>query len=157
MKDEEGNTPMRSVREDSGRRYLLLKESAEASLVRDPETGEERYVANERLHQVGQSPLATAAERLPGETRHELGIEPGERGIGLLSELDRRGPLAVRTLLADYDLCESDLHGLVGELRAAGAIEETAVAGERGYALTDATREVLQSYPDGEPGTSTSR
>jgi len=136
---------MRTVRDDAGRRYLLLKESAEACLVRDPETGEERYIDNGALTQTGQSPLVTAAERLSGETRRDLTHVPGERGMGLLAELDRRGTLAVRTLLRDYDVCESDLHGLLGELRAAGAIEEAAVAGERGYALTDATRETLDS------------
>ena len=134
---------MQTVRDDAGRRYLLLKASAEACLVRDPDTGEERYVENERLTRIDRSPLVTAAERLPTETRRELASAPGERGLGLLSELDRRGPLAVRTLLADYDVCESDLHGMLGELRAAGAIKETSVAGERGYDLTDATREML--------------
>lgn len=136
---------MRTVRDDAGRRYLLLKESTEACLVRDPDTGEERYVDNRRLTRTGQSPLVTAAERVPDETRRELVSAPGERGLGLLAELDRRGPLAVRTLLADYDVCESDLHGLVGELRAAGAVEETSVAGEGGYTLTDTTRKVLNS------------
>jgi hypothetical protein len=136
---------MRTVRDDTGRRYLLLKESAEACLVRDPETGEERYIDNGALTKVGESPLVTAADRLSKETRRDLANVPGERGTGLLAELDRRGTLAVRTLLADYDVCESDLHGLLGELRAAGAIEETSVAGERGYALTDATRETLDS------------
>ena len=134
---------MRTVRDDAGRRYLLLKESAEACLIRDPDTGEERYVETECLTPSGQSPLVTAADRIPAETRRRLAVGPDERGPGLLAELDRRGSLAVRTLLAEYDVCESDLHGILGELRAAGAIEETSVAGERGYALTDATREML--------------
>jgi hypothetical protein len=136
---------MQTVRDDAGRQYLLLKESAEACLVRDPETGEERYIENGALTRTGQSPLVTAAERLPAETRRELASAPGERGLGVIAELDRRGPLAVRTLLADYDVCESDLHGLLGELRAAGATEETSVAGERGYTLTEGTRETLDS------------
>ncbi|MFB6228832.1 MAG: hypothetical protein ABEH88_09785 [Halobacteriales archaeon] len=136
---------MRTVRDDAGRRYLLLKESAEACLIRDPDTGEERYVENERLTRIGQSPLVTAAERLSTETHRRLDVGPDERVLGLLSELDRRGPLAVRTILADYDVCESDLHGMLGELRAAGAIEEASVAGERGYGLTDATQEILNA------------
>jgi hypothetical protein len=136
---------METVRDDAGRRYLLLKESAEACLVRDPDTGEEQYIDNGHLTRTGQSPLVTAAERLSAETRRDLSRVPGERGLGLIAELDRRGPLAVRTLLVEYDVCESDLHGLLGELRAAGAIEETSVAGERGYALTEATRETLDS------------
>jgi hypothetical protein len=136
---------MQTVRDDDGRQYLLLKESAEACLVRDPDTDEERYIDNGRLTRIGESPLVTAAKRLSAETRRDLAHVPGERGLGLLAELDRRGSLAVRTLLGDYDVCESDLHGLLGELRATGAIEETSVAGERGYALTDTTRETLDS------------
>ena len=66
-----------------------------------------------------------------------------DRALALLGEIDAHGPFAVRTLLSEYDLCESDLHGIAGELRAAGAIAEATVAGERGYALTDATREML--------------
>jgi hypothetical protein len=89
--------------------------------------------------------LVTAAERLSADDRRELCVRPGERGLGLLAEFDRRGPLAVRTLLAEYDLCESDLHGIAGELRAAGAIAEATVAGERGYALTGTARRVLRS------------
>jgi hypothetical protein len=136
---------MQTVRDDAGRRYLLVKESAEACLVREPDTGEERYIETERLTKIGQSPLSAAAAGLPEGARRSLGVEPGERGLGLLAELDRRGPLGVRTLLSDYDLCESDLHGLLGELRAAGAIEETSMAGERGYRLTDATRGLLDA------------
>jgi len=136
---------MRRVHDDDGRPYLLLKESGESSLVRDPSTGEERYVPNERLTATDRSPLVAAAEGLPEGARRSLAVEPGERGLGLLAELDRRGPLGVRTLLSEYDLCESDLHGLLGELRAAGAIEETTVAGERGYALAASTREALRS------------
>jgi len=135
---------MRTVRDDAGRRYLLLKESAESSLVRNPGTGEERYVPNERLTATGRPPLATAAEHLSGDARARLDPAVGEQGLGLLAELDRRGPLPVRTLLSEYDLCESDLHGLLGELRAAGAIEEASVAGERGYALTASTQETLE-------------
>jgi len=134
---------MRTVRDDAGRRYLLLKESGESSLVRDPDTVEERYVPNERLTATGRSPLSTAAERLPGDAGRNLDLAVGERGLGLLAELDRRGPLAVRTLLSEYALCESDLHGLLAALRAAGAIEEASVAGERGYALTASTRETI--------------
>jgi len=34
---------MRSVRDESGTHYLLLKRSGDSSRVRDPETGEEQY------------------------------------------------------------------------------------------------------------------
>ncbi len=136
---------MQTVRDDAGRRYLLLKRSAEACLVRDPDTDERRYIETERLTPIGQSPLVTAAEHISTETRRRLAVGPDERGVGLVSELDRRGPLAVRTLLVEYDVCESDLHGMLGELRAAGVVKETSVAGERGYRLTDAAQEILSA------------
>lgn len=133
---------MRTVAVD-GDRYLLCKRSEESSLVRDPETGEERYVENDRLTAVeGESPLALAARAVDEATRRALPA-PDERGVGLLVELDRRGPTAVRDLLAEYDLCESDLHGLLAEFRAAGLVRGTEVAGRRGYELTEAARERL--------------
>jgi hypothetical protein len=139
------DTPPRIVRDDAGNRYLLLAASRETCLVRDLATGEERHVANDRLRPAGEPPLVAAAARLSEDACRELAVTPGERGFGLLCELDRRGPLAVRTLLAEYDLCESDLHGLLGELRVSGAIEPRSIGGERGYALTEETRETLRS------------
>jgi hypothetical protein len=129
---------MRTVEDDEGRRYLLRKRSAESSLVFDPETGEERYVENARLSDVGgESPLETAARTVPVPTRTLLSAVHDDRGLGLLLELDRRGPLPVRDLMTAYDLCESDLHGRIAEFRVAGLIEETSVNGERGYTTTD--------------------
>jgi len=43
----------------------------------------------------------------------------------------------VRSLLDAYDFCESDLHGRFAVLSAAGLLEETDVAGERGYRITE--------------------
>ncbi|WP_458205001.1 DUF7346 family protein [Haladaptatus sp. NG-SE-30] len=137
---------MRTVRDESGRLYLLVKQSGESSLVRHPETGEETYLDNERLQSVeGESPLETAARRIPPATRRILTAVPNERALGLLVELFDRGPLSVRELLSAYDLCESDLHGLLAEFRAAGLIEECRVVGERGYDLTDTAEEGLES------------
>ncbi|MFB6304889.1 MAG: hypothetical protein ABEH47_06970 [Haloferacaceae archaeon] len=128
---------MRTVRDGSGRRLLLVKESAESSLVRDPETGEERYVDAADLEPVdGASPLATAARGLPDPSRRLVTAARDDRALGLLVELDERGPLAVTELLSAYDLCESDLHGLLAEFRAAGLVAETEVDGRRGYELT---------------------
>ena len=128
---------MRTVRDESGRRFLLLKESGESSLVRDPETGDEQYLPNDRLEPVeGSSPLATAAGSVPGPVRRLLTAVRDEQALGLFVELHDRGPLAVRDVLDAYDLCESDLHGVVGELRAAGLVETADVAGQRGYAVT---------------------
>jgi hypothetical protein len=61
---------------------------------------------------------------------------PSDRALGLLAEVRRRDPVSVRTLLDDYALCESDLHGILAEFRAAGLLAETRVAGERGYETT---------------------
>lgn len=133
---------MRTVEHD-GDSYLLVKRSGESSLVRDPETGEERYLPNDELVAAGGSPLALSARRVSEPTRRLLTAVRSERALGVLLELDERGPLSVRTVLGEYDLCESDLHGLFGEFRAAGLVAETEVGGERGYRLTDRGREGL--------------
>ncbi|CQR50663.1 MULTISPECIES: DUF7346 family protein [Haloferax] len=121
---------MRTVRGPDGRTYLLVKQSSDASRVRDPETGE--------------SPLETAARAVPESVRRILVAVPTERGLGLLVDLVDRGPLPVVDLLGAYDLCESDLHGLLTEFRVAGLVAETTVYGERGYEATDAAREGVE-------------
>ena len=143
---------MRTVRDEDGDRYLLVKQSADSSRVRDPATGEERYVDNDRLTVVdGTSPLVTAARAVPDGMRRLVLAVRDDRGLGLLVVLADDGPASVRRLLGDFDFCESDLHGLLGEFRAAGLIDEAAVDGERGYALTsrghlalDALREATE-------------
>ena len=133
---------MRTVEHD-GDSYLLLKRSTDESLVRDPETGETRYLPTDALTTTGDPPLALSARQVPEPTRRLLTAVRSERALGVLLELDERGPLSVRTVLAEYDLCESDFHGLFGEFRAAGLVAETEVDGERGYRLTDRGREGL--------------
>lgn len=135
---------MRTVRDESGTHYVLLKQSSESSLVRDPETGAEKHVANEELEPIdGESPLATAATAVPDSVRTVLTAAHDDRALGLLLELNRRGPLSVHDLLDSYDLCESDLHGLLGEFRAAGLVETTEVLGQPGYEATGMTTEAL--------------
>jgi hypothetical protein len=137
---------MRTVRDESGRRYLLLKRSGDAWLVRDPETGEESYRDGDALSPADdEPPLAAAARAVPADVRTLLSAVPDERALGLLVELDERGPLPVRTLLGAYELCESDLHGLLAELRAAGLVVERSVAGERGYGLAEAGADAVAS------------
>lgn len=131
---------MRTV-EHEGERYLLVKRSGESSLVRDPETGRERYLPNDELSVTGESPLVTAARAVSEASREELPVA-GE-ALGLLAELHERGPVAARTLMDGYDRCESDFHGLVTELRAAGLVRETRVAGERGYEVTERAADAL--------------
>lgn len=136
---------MRTVEDESGRRYLLLKRSAESSLVRDVATGEERYVQNDELTELaGVDPLETAAAAVPDEVRRLVTSVHDDRGLGLLVLLARE-PRPVRALLGATDLCESDLLGIATELRAAGLLEETTVDGERGYAATDDAVSALEA------------
>lgn len=135
---------VRTVEDGAGTRYVLLKRSGDASLVRNPVTGEERYLSNEKLSPVeGESALETAARAVPEPTRRILRAVHSDRALGLLVELDERGPVAVRDLMGSYDLCESDLHGLLAEFTAAGLVTEARVLGERGYELTDVAHEGL--------------
>ncbi|MDQ2049138.1 hypothetical protein RBH26_01440 [Natronolimnohabitans sp. A-GB9] len=127
---------MKTVQDDTGRRYLLLKRSEHASLVRDPQSGNECYVQNDRLEDVDESALELAAQTVDDPVRALLTNVHDETTLGLLIELADRGPLGVRTLLDSYDICESDLHGRLTVLSAAGLLEEPDVAGERGYRTT---------------------
>jgi len=127
---------MRTVADEAGDRYLLLKQSTESWLVRDPETGVREHRPARDLRVVdAESPLETAAAAAP-EAVHEALPRLGDRAVGLLAEVARREPVGVRTLLDAYDLCESDLHGLLAEFRAGGLLAETRVGGERGYETT---------------------
>lgn len=136
---------MRTVRGPDGRTYLLVKRSSDSSRVRDPKTGEERYVVNDELEAVGgESPLETAARAVPESVRRILVATPTERGLGLVVDLVDRGPLPVVELMDAYDLCESDLHGLLTEFKIAGLVEETTVYGERGYEATPVATEGIE-------------
>lgn len=83
---------MKSVQDDTGKRYLLLKRSEHASLVRDPRNGNECYVQNDRLEDVDESPLETAARTVSGPVRTLLTTVHDEATLGLLVELAERGP-----------------------------------------------------------------
>jgi hypothetical protein len=135
---------MRTVEDADGDRYLLVKRSSESSLVRDPETGEEHHLPNDAFEAVEDTaPLATAASAVPSSLRRVLTAVHDERALGLLLELDERGPTDVRALLERCELCESDLHGLLAEFRAAGLVVEGEVPGGRGYETTAAASEAL--------------
>jgi len=136
---------MRTVRDEDGSRLLLVKQSDKSSRVRDPETGAERYVENDRLTELQEeSPLSTAAQGIPESVRAVVKAAHDERHLGLLVELADDGPLSVVELLDAYELCESDLHGLLAEFRAAGLIDEADVAGRRGYETTETTRRAVE-------------
>ncbi|MCU4740163.1 DUF7346 family protein [Natronoglomus mannanivorans] len=145
---------MKTVRDDDGNRYLVLKQSGDASLIRDPETGNECYVKNDRLETVtGQSALETAAQGVSQPIRTLLRSVHDDPSLGLLIELADSGPLGVRQLLETYDMCESDIHGRLAEYTATGLIEETDVGGERGYRATDECQRALatlRSNVDGD-------
>ena len=53
-------------------------------------------------------------------------------------------PVCADPVLGAYDLCESDLHGLLTEFRVAGLVAETTVYGERGYEATEAAKEGIE-------------
>jgi hypothetical protein len=139
---------MPTVEDDDGRRYVLERRGSDSCRVRDPATGERRQVSPEELAVVDEGALSTAATAVPGAVRRLLTATPDERALGLLVELCDRGPLSAVRLLDAYDLCESDLHGLLGEFRAAGLVEPTRVAGERGYDATDLARDGVAALRD---------
>ncbi|UTF53709.1 DUF7346 family protein [Natronosalvus rutilus] len=135
---------MKPVRGDDGTRYLLVKRSSDSSLVRDPSTGEERYVENDRLEALPeQSALELAARAVDDDVRTLLLSIHDERTLGLVLEIAERGPLGVREILGYSDFCESDLHGRLTVLTAGGVLEETEVGGERGYAISESARRGL--------------
>ncbi|WP_123619898.1 hypothetical protein [Halorubrum sp. CSM-61] len=135
---------MQTVRDAAGETYLLVKRSAESSRVRDPTTGEERYVDNDELRVVdGESPLATAASGVPEPVRRLLRAVHDDESLGLLAVVVDEGPIAAIDLLDSADMCESDLHGAITEFRAAGLIDEVDVAGRRGYEATPVAVEAM--------------
>ncbi|MFB6122796.1 MAG: hypothetical protein ABEJ78_04995 [Haloferacaceae archaeon] len=131
---------MPTVRDDAGKRYVLLEQSSESSRVRDPETGEERSLDNDDLEFDDGAALDVAASAVDDPVRRVVTAVHSDRALGLLLELVDRGPSPVRELLDAYDLCESDLHGLLAEFRAAGLVTECRVYGERGYEPTGAAK-----------------
>lgn len=137
---------MRTVRDSNDDRYLLVKQSGDSSLLRDPETGEERYVANDDLAVVDdESPLSTAAAGVDPAVRRLVTAAYDDQSLGLLIELVDRGPLSTVGLLDSYDLCESDLHGLLTEFRAAGLVTEADSNGQRGYNATDLAADAVST------------
>lgn len=144
---------MRTVRDQEGTLYVLLRESSESSLVRDPTTGETCHLPNGSLEPVsGESPLSVAARAVPDPVRTVITAVHDERGLGLLVELVDRERVSARELLDAVDLCESDLHGLLAEFRAAGLLEEATVDGQRGYEVTDRARRGIRAIRGGSGG-----
>lgn len=135
---------MQTVTDENGDRLLVVKRADEATLVRDPRTGEESYRPNETLTATDDAPLSTAADAVNPAVRRAVLACPDDRALGLLVELADRGPTAAETLTAAYDLCESDLSGLLAEFRVAGLLRETTVAGRPGYEPTEDCRRAVE-------------
>jgi hypothetical protein len=146
---------MHTVRTSDGTRYLLLKRSSDSSLVRDPMTGNEQHIENDRLERIDDdsvSPLETVARTVPDSVRQLLSVVSNERVLGLLLVIDRRGPIAVSDIMDLSDLCESDVNGLLTEFRAAGLIEQEQipVVGVSGYETTELASEGLSALCDSD-------
>lgn len=137
---------MRTVEDSAGNRYLLLKRSRDASLVLDQSTGERRHLPTDELSIVGgRSPLELAAASLPAAARRMATAIGDDRALGLLVALEAADGLSARALLDAEDFCESDLNGLVNELRAGGLVRQGTVDGERGYRLTDEAAAIVRA------------
>lgn len=137
---------MRTVEDEAGQRYLLLKRSRSASLVRDLASGERRHIPTEELTVIDEeSPLASAAQGVPETARRLVTTVRDERTLGLMVALESADGLSARRLLTAEDYCETDLHGLMNELQSAGLVEPTTVDGEDGYRLTEAAGVVVRA------------
>jgi hypothetical protein len=134
---------MQPVRDETGTQYLLLERGADVSLVCDPATGAREELPTGQLEPLDEPPLETLASGLSTPLLTLITAVHDEQSLGVLVALADRGGLAVRTLLAETTLCESDLHGLLAELVAAGLLAETTVAGEHGYEATETAREAI--------------
>ena len=134
---------MRAVEHD-GTRYLLVTKSGDSSRVRDPATGEERYLPTDELRMLDADPLEAVADAISDPVRRLVRAAHDDRTLGLALELRSR-PRSARELMNSYGLCESDALGLLTELRVAGLVAETTVGGERGYELTDAGERAVET------------
>lgn len=142
---------MHPVEDRNGRRFLLVKRSEQSWLVRDPRTGKEIYRNADDLTVLEDAaPLAVATAGVPESVLDLVTAVPDRRALGLVIDVVDHGPVAVRDLLGETTLCESDLHGLLAELTAAGLFEETRVAGERGYDAKPAAVEAVAHLRDDE-------
>lgn len=71
----------------------------------------------------------------PGRT--SCSNESDDHALSLLVLLETSGPIAVQDLMRRIDLCESDVNGLLSELRAAGLIERVSIGAVPGYACAE--------------------
>jgi len=102
----------------------------------------------------GSSEPTAATQVLPETLTRLVAGVPNEQALGLVLDVDSHGPLAVRAMLSRYDLCESDLHGLLAECRVAGLLAETEVGGERAYETTETASDALDLLRAADRGAS---
>jgi DNA-binding IclR family transcriptional regulator len=81
---------------------------------------------------------------VPAVARRLVATVRDDRTLGLLVALEAADGLSARALLDAVDYCESDLNGLLAELRAAGLVETATVDGEDGYRLTEDAAAVVR-------------
>lgn len=138
---------MRAVRADQPGLAVVVEESDGRARVRDPETGQEWTVPATDIE-----PIEPPGTEVPTATRYVLAAVD-DRALALLLILDVE-PRRVATLLETTDLCESDIHGVVGDLRAAGLVEPITVEGEPGYRTSPLASTGLEGLRSGgeEPG-----
>jgi len=132
------------VADRDGMRYVLEGATGDSWLIWNPRTGERCHLPAETLERVADvAPLDAIADAFPVGANDLDGV-PDRRALGLLLDIDASGPTGVRALLDGTALCESDLHGRLGEMQAAGLLREVRVAGERGYKTTESAAAAIE-------------
>lgn len=127
---------MKTGRGPDGRQLLVVGRTDGELRVRDPATGSEETVPAEQVDRLDREPLAVVRDAVTDGLDEGRPIGTDDRTVGLAVEFVDRGPTPVRRLTASYDACESDLNGMVAELRVAGLIEATSLAGQPAYRAT---------------------
>jgi hypothetical protein len=125
-----------------GHLHLVIERADDRVRVRSVSSGEERWVHRETLKRPDGSVLELAGRQTPFTSADLPGVHT-EAGVGMVVLLARNGPTAVPALLGALELCESDLHGLLAELEAGGALSRTETAGRGAYRLTDAAAKTV--------------
>lgn len=104
-------------------------------LVRNPATGRERSIPADAAESLDKEPLAVVRDAVGTAAGPPVGTD--DRTLAVAVELVDRGVTPARRLPRAYAACESDLVGMVTELRVAGLIDETAVGGVPAYEPTE--------------------
>ena len=132
------------VETTDGKRYRLLKRSADTSLVRCVDTAETKSVPTAELQPVTDDTVDSASlAAFDDAVVQVVTTVPDERGLKLLTALDTHGPVPVEALLTEYEFCERELHARIAELQAAGLVTREDIQTHRGYSTTERASEAL--------------